>query len=313
MQNNNFNLQDQLNFKTQSVQQLNNEEEINTNSANNNEINDVKSEEIKNNYYMLSKKAQQLTGEFKKQISLLRRKCKIIDENYANYSEDLKNAADEFKSLLKEVGGLVKKLVREVISIGGLIGEKNYDMAKKEIKELEETYNKLNEKYFNLKNAAENFNLNSITQSNDEDKINAINEEEKNMERTNKNDVINNEINDVKPEEIKKDYEVLLKQVKGLANKIRKQISLLRGKCTIINENYANYYEYLKNAADEFKSLLKEVGGLVKKLVREVISIGGLIGEKNYEMAKEEIKKTKRTYRELNKNFSDLKMEAEIF
>ena len=295
MESINFNLQNQLNSITSSVEQTNN------------------AEVIEEDYYKLSKKAQQLTGEFKKQISVLREKSKMISENYVNYSKDLKNAADEFNGLVKEVGGLVKILVREVISIGGLISEKNYDMAKKEIKELEETYNKLNEKFSNLKNVAENFNLNSITQSNGVNKINVINEEEKNMEKTNTNSAINNEISDVNPEEIKKNYEVLFKQVKGLTTKIKKKIQFLKGKGNIINENYVSYSENLKNAADEFNGLLKEVGGLVKILLREMISIGGLISEKNYETAKEEIKKTQRSYRQLNKKFSDLKMIAENF
>ncbi len=313
MESINFNLQNQLNSITSSVEQTNNAEEMNTNSAINNENNNLNAEVIEEDYHKLSKKAQQLTDEFKKQIRVLREKSKMISENYVNYSKDLKNAADEFNGLVKEVGGLVKILVREVISIGGLISEKNYDMAKKEIKELEETYNKLNEKFFNLKNVAEKFNLNSITQSNGVNKINVINEEEKNMEKTNTNSAINNEISDVNPEEIKKNYEVLFKQVKGLTTKIKKKIQFLKGKGNIINENYVSYSKNLKDAADEFKVLLKEVGGLVKILVREMISIGGLISEKNYETAKEEIKKTQRSYRQLNKKFSDLKMVAENF
>ena len=287
MVNNNFNShKNQSSFLAQDFEQLSIEEKA------------------KANWLAFIKKSEKLIVIIKKDIrEELVEKFKIINENYYSYSKYLKNIADEFNDLFKEVSVLIKNLVREMFSIGELIRYKSYELADKLIEKTEKKFEKLNKKYSDLKKMVKYFNLNSITQDN-----NANNKKEI---KTNKD--FNNEIDYVNSEEIKKNYDNLYEKVNKLLGKIKKKIKILREKSNIINENYYSYFKDLKNAADEFDDLLKEVRALVKNLVREMLSIGGFIRCKNYEMAEKLIKKAEKTYRRLNKNFTDLKNISENF
>ena len=121
MENNNYNFhKNQSSFLAQDFEQLSIEEKA------------------KANWMAFMKKSEKLIDIIKKDLrEELVEKFKKINKNYYSYSKYLKNIADEFNDLLKEVSVLIKNLVREMFSIGELIRYKSYELADRLIEKTE--------------------------------------------------------------------------------------------------------------------------------------------------------------------------------
>lgn len=113
--------------------------------------------------------------------------------------------------------------------------------------------------------------------------------------------------------ELKTNYIRLVKMAKGLLLRMLKFKEGLLGKLAAINQHYDEYSNEMKNRINEFKISLKNCVKHEKNLILAIKLGSELSNSNDYEMAKENLKKIAEAYRKLNKNYNDIKVEAEIF